>query len=68
MKKNYITYDSDSEINAIYDESGNLIELWQDGDDISGVLRRVFEKMEISLVQKPSLTLDGAGAAKNIQI
>jgi hypothetical protein len=51
-------YDSESECNAIYDENGNFVRGWQNGDEIYRVLSDVLSKLDVKLLSK-SISVDG---------
>jgi hypothetical protein len=55
--------DSDCDCNALYDENGDIIRAWQEGDEISRVLRDVLSKLGINLNYK-SITVDGGYPSK----
>ena len=57
------TLGQDEECNALYDENGNLIYGWQEGDDISRVLRKILSNFNITLDHK-SISVDGAYPSK----
>lgn len=56
-------YDSESECNGLYDENGKLIRGWQDGDDVSRVLRSVLSHFNVNLSLK-EITVDGGIPSK----
>ena len=59
-----LVQDSDRECNALYDENGNLIRGWQEGDDISRILRVVLSTLGVNLDYKSITINDGEYPSK----
>jgi len=56
--KFFLLSDSESECHAIYDEKGNFIIGWQEGDDISRVFKNFFNAVGFDF-EKKSFSIDG---------
>jgi hypothetical protein len=58
MQAKTYTLGLDEECKALYDENGNIILGWQEGDDISRVIRTVLSNFNVSLNCK-TINVDG---------
>lgn len=64
MNKTYTFAGSENECKGLYDENGNLIREWQEGDEIYRVFRDVLSHFGVNLSYKDLGIRDGEMSSK----